>query len=139
MDNFEFDVSVTGKDNLRRALEICFSINSSTGKARWWSIRSMDVGAKDAPPVPTLILYWKEPEPHVRGEYPCNQFLVETAPEYVAEMIWQWVEAQELPPGMYLDAQAGHAARVFVEDWGMVAGSHIAICGVQLATALYGK
>ena len=137
MNNVQFNVRGVGKEILLDTMRLVFKVTAHKNATHWAII-----------PKKGLVLFWFKPENIAKEQI--NVFLSPSNPELVTDMIWSWLEqnrdkVKEFSDDTWYFGQADSdvlikpAFRVYCEDWGHVAGSPCAICGIRPAFAWYGK
>lgn len=122
MDNFLFDVTSRGSQQLKLILELVFA--GSHNKATHYQIIPIDNQQ-------TLVLYWSYDTGAVKLPAACN------ATEAAAH-IESWLKEQKSDEPDH-DGNNSRGWRVFNEAWGHVAGSHYAFIAIQFRWAMHGK
>lgn len=132
MDNRIFNINGAKKELLSKVLDIAFSQEGySVRKAEAWSVH----------PEKGLILYWH----HVKDT---NKLLTPLASSSVVDMVWEWLKSDEAktikmvdPWEVDMDHDGSNSIgwRVFVEEWGHVAGNFYSICAIKPAYLWHGK
>lgn len=140
MDNFHIDVTGEGSDNLRRLIEVAFSINAPGGKAEAYRVYdgavAMDTGMapeEEEPRGPALVFYWN-PEEDTQA------LPFKMGPESAARFADEWLASLDYGSQPDHDGSNGRGFRVFVTNhWGHVWGSFYGIIAIAPAWAMYGK
>jgi hypothetical protein len=130
MDNRIFNVNGTGLDALTKVLDLAF-LQSGFNAAKCWRFI----------PEKGFVLFWTDS--NGAQKLPAPMGAAELAP-----MIHRWLESEDSTSmkcegwdkrydGGDVDTDLGW--RVYVEDWGHIAGEWAAICAVRPAYMWYGK
>jgi len=118
MDNFQFDMTSTGTETLRKALSL---FSPPGGKVRGYSTD----GQK-------LVLYWSESPKSTNLPFPMTL-------EQAADFASGWLEHADYGNQPYHDGDNGKGWRLYCDYWGRVDQDYYAFAAVQPVWAMYGK
>lgn len=132
MDNKHIDLTLEGKTNFERAMQIaCSSHTSIVG----WTIYETESEDKKTK-FKHLVLHWCIPDRNTT----INKFPFEMDTKQATEFAWGWLDKEPVAYGQPdHDGDNGKGFHLFNESWGHVAGDWSAFVAIKPIWAMYGK
>jgi hypothetical protein len=124
VDNFQFDMTSEGNEQLRKALALFQRADGVTG------YRVDDSGVKSDRH--RLILYWTKSTRSTQLPYPMKH-------AQTAEFVLGWLAQADYGRQPDHDGDNGKGWRVYNESWGHVDGEWQAFVAIEPVWAMYGK
>lgn len=146
MDNPHIDILARDRITFDLAMKLAFHLNGANTTAKFWVVQGPELfaGNYEGPPAirgslggPILILLWNAEDHGAEASHP---FPAPLKDEGAAEMAWNWLQSQDVPPPeREMQASTVRAWRVFNTDWGHIGPYHYGFVAVQVAHAWIGK
>lgn len=128
MDNFGFNVTCEGDETFKRTLQLALDMRMFKQSTHYMITKEHG-----------LVFFWSEPK-DVKKDAPVQPLPYPMDAKALIDFALNWLRnGADYGKQPDHDGDNGKGWRIYVEGWGLIAGSHYAIIGILPAWAMYGK